>query len=276
MKKVLSKAEDVGGGDIFCEFVFTNVFVTSLRGKKSPLCTQFTLFPELLEMERQTAKSCWTRKRRDGTMGGMDGWMDVIALLVGEVQHSVLQGTAHGRRRSHYAIHRTTYVDKRNTGESRSGDVLDPTTPARLGQPVCLSGGILNVEDLFKRLVEVGRVVLLNYGPDSGKLAVIVDIIDHNRALIDGPTTGVKRQQFAFKRLTLTGLTLSKLARGAGSPSVVKAWERDTIDEKWGKTAWAQKLVRRQKRAALSDFDRFKVLIARKEKRAAVHKALKA
>jgi hypothetical protein len=33
----------------------------------------------------------------------------------------------------------------------------------------------------FKRFVEVGRVVLVNDGPNAGKLAVIAEIIDHNR-----------------------------------------------------------------------------------------------
>lgn len=33
----------------------------------------------------------------------------------------------------------------------------------------------------FKRQVEVGRVVLLNHGAESNKIAVIVDIVDHKR-----------------------------------------------------------------------------------------------
>jgi transcription antitermination factor NusG len=33
----------------------------------------------------------------------------------------------------------------------------------------------------FKRYVQVGRVVLINKGEFSGKLAVIVEIIDHNK-----------------------------------------------------------------------------------------------
>jgi large subunit ribosomal protein L14e len=33
----------------------------------------------------------------------------------------------------------------------------------------------------FKRFVEVGRVVLVNDGPQAGKLAAIVEIIDHAR-----------------------------------------------------------------------------------------------
>jgi|TARA_B110000090_G_C13286495_1_gene410201 large subunit ribosomal protein L14e len=33
----------------------------------------------------------------------------------------------------------------------------------------------------FSRFVEVGRVVLINYGPDAGKIATIVDIVDAKR-----------------------------------------------------------------------------------------------
>ena len=33
----------------------------------------------------------------------------------------------------------------------------------------------------FKRYVEVGRVVLVGEGPSAGQLAVIVEVIDHNR-----------------------------------------------------------------------------------------------
>lgn len=33
----------------------------------------------------------------------------------------------------------------------------------------------------FKRFVEIGRVALVNYGEDYGKLVVIVDVVDQNR-----------------------------------------------------------------------------------------------
>lgn len=33
----------------------------------------------------------------------------------------------------------------------------------------------------FKRYVEVGRVVVINEGESQGKLAVITEIIDHNK-----------------------------------------------------------------------------------------------
>ena len=59
---------------------------------------------------------------------------------------------------------------------------------------------------VFKRFVEIGRVVLISYGPDAGKLATIVDVIDANRVLLDGPEklTGVHRHEINIKRITLT------------------------------------------------------------------------
>jgi large subunit ribosomal protein L14e len=101
----------------------------------------------------------------------------------------------------------------------------------------------------------VGRVVLL----DTGKLAVIVEIVDHNRALIDGPTTGVARQAFPYRRLTLTPLVVSGLPRGAGQKTVKKYLEKSNVLADWEKSAWAAKIQTRQTRAGLSDLDRFKV-----------------
>ena len=38
----------------------------------------------------------------------------------------------------------------------------------------------------FSRLAEIGRVVLVNYGPETGKLLVITDIVDQNRVSARG------------------------------------------------------------------------------------------
>ena len=44
----------------------------------------------------------------------------------------------------------------------------------------------------FSRNVEVGRVALINYGKEYGKLVVIVDVVDQNRvsSAADLPTDG--------------------------------------------------------------------------------------
>ncbi|KAI0743727.1 60S ribosomal protein L14 [Daedaleopsis nitida] len=126
----------------------------------------------------------------------------------------------------------------------------------------------------FKRFVEVGRVVLLKSGPQEGKIAVVAEIIDHNRAIIDGPTTGVPRQSFPFRHLTLTPFVLSTLPRGAGTGVIRKHLEKDGTVEKWQKSSWAQKREATAKRRSLTDFERFVVMLAKKGRRDTVRKSL--
>ncbi|KAF9936510.1 hypothetical protein BGZ67_002279 [Mortierella alpina] len=127
----------------------------------------------------------------------------------------------------------------------------------------------------FQRVVEVGRVVMVNYGPDAGKLAVIVDIIDHNRALVEGPTTGIARGAYAFRRLTLTPLVV-KIPRNAGQTVLKAAIEKQDLAASWAKTSWAKKIASRAQRAANTDFDRFKLQKYKKLRREIVNKAVKA
>merc|ERR1712232_61964 len=118
----------------------------------------------------------------------------------------------------------------------------------------------------FSRYVEVGRVVLINYGPETGKLATIIDIVDQNKCLIDGPVniTGVTRQVIPFKRIALTDLKIN-IMRNSRQKTLTKAWTDEKIMEKWEATSWAKKLASKKKRATLTDFDRFKIMIAKKE-----------
>ncbi len=50
----------------------------------------------------------------------------------------------------------------------------------------------------FKRYVEIGRVVLVNYSKDYRKLGVLVNVIDQNRATIETPD--IVSSQMNFKR----------------------------------------------------------------------------
>ncbi|KAI9179227.1 hypothetical protein H9P43_005890 [Blastocladiella emersonii ATCC 22665] len=124
-------------------------------------------------------------------------------------------------------------------------------------------------------LVQVGRVVLINYGPDAGKIATIVDIVDHNRALVDGPTTDVRRQVLTFKRLSLTKIVLEKIPRAIGTGSLKKKLEAQDLAGKWAATTRAQKLASRERRTNLSDFERFNVYLLKKKLRATKNKIAK-
>ncbi|XP_063041409.1 60S ribosomal protein L14 [Engraulis encrasicolus] len=116
---------------------------------------------------------------------------------------------------------------------------------------------------VFKRFVEIGRVAYVAFGPYEGKLVAIVDVIDQNRALVDGPCTGVKRQSMPFKCMQLTDYVI-KVPHSARQKYVRRAWEKAEVDKKWAESSWAKKIEARQKRAKMSDFDRFKVMKAKK------------
>eukprot|EP01035_Chromulina_nebulosa_P018660 gene18660-24405_t len=120
----------------------------------------------------------------------------------------------------------------------------------------------------FTRFVEVGRVVLINHGPDNGKLATIIDIIDSKRVLVDGPQsiTGIHRQVISLKKLSLTDVVVSNLSRGTPQGELVQGWKDQDTLAKWESTSWAKKLAAKKRRASLTDFDRFKVVLLKKQK----------
>lgn len=93
------------------------------------------------------------------------------------------------------------------------------------------------------------------------------------QALIDGPTTGVPRQAINLGQVVLTPLTFA-VPRGAKSATVSKKWAAAGVSEKWATSSWAKKIAQRERRAALSDFERFQVLVLKKQKRYAVKKAV--
>ena len=126
----------------------------------------------------------------------------------------------------------------------------------------------------FKKFVEIGRVAIVNYGPLAGKVAVIVDILNTTRVLIHGPKEGVRRQEISLKRLTLTDFKLD-IKRGIHKDNLVKAIEEYKLDDKFKESTFAKKVEKRKLRANLTDFDRFKVMRLRQQRRVLRSKAVK-
>ncbi|KAE8233985.1 hypothetical protein CF326_g971 [Tilletia indica] len=127
----------------------------------------------------------------------------------------------------------------------------------------------------FKRYVEVGRVALLNKGESAGQLAVIVEIIDHNRAIIDNPAAGVVRQAYQYRDLTLTSYVIKGLPRAAGTPAVKKAFEKAGVAEKWANSSWSKKRAAWTARRELTDFGRFELRQLKAERRGVLGAAAK-
>merc|ERR1712194_368268 len=107
----------------------------------------------------------------------------------------------------------------------------------------------------------------ITYGPCAGKMCTVVDIVDQKRVIVDGPesVTGVRRHMMPVKRLSLTDLT-SKIPRAAREKTLKLALEKDDTMNRWKATAWAKKLQAKEARSKMTDFDRFKLMVAKKRR----------
>merc|ERR1719453_1652058 len=121
----------------------------------------------------------------------------------------------------------------------------------------------------FRFFVEPGRLAFVNFGEDYGKPALIVDWADSKKVLIEGKD--MPRCLYPLRRLQLTKIKIP-LVRSCRSGAVQKAWKAQKVDEKWASTKPAQKMDEKNKRANLSDFDRFSVMINRKQRAFAVRR----
>jgi len=86
--------------------------------------------------------------------------------------------------------------------------------------------------------------------------------------LVDGPRdqTGVHRQQYNFKRLSLTPIKLS-IPRNARLSTLTKAFKTADVLGQWAKSGTAQRFANQKIRRTLSDFDRFKLMLLKKKVR---------
>ncbi|CAE7930416.1 RPL14, partial [Symbiodinium sp. KB8] len=119
--------------------------------------------------------------------------------------------------------------------------------------------------------VEIGRVALITYGPDEGKLCTIIDVVDQNRVLVDGPEnlTGVRRQMINLRRIALTDFVVN-IARNARIKKLNKEWKAADIENKWAATNWSKRIEASRKASKSTDFQRFKSMIERKQRMKAV------
>ncbi|KAJ1525201.1 hypothetical protein ONE63_010033 [Megalurothrips usitatus] len=110
----------------------------------------------------------------------------------------------------------------------------------------------------FSRFVEPGRVAYIADGPHRGKLTTIVDIIDQNRVLTDGPESGVPRMGIRLDQVHLTKFRM-KFSHGTPTRLVRSFWNKHEITKKWEASSWYRRVENAKKRRAMTDFDRFKL-----------------
>nr|ALS04763.1 60S ribosomal protein L14 [Pseudodiaptomus poplesia] len=127
----------------------------------------------------------------------------------------------------------------------------------------------------FKKFVEIGRAAYLADGPEAGKIAAIVNVIDQNRVLIDGPTSGVIRQAYPMKQIHLTPIRV-KFPFNAPTKIVRKELEANKVNEQWSASTWSKRLEMKKRRANLTDLERFMLRKAKTARNKIVAKALNA
>ena len=77
--------------------------------------------------------------------------------------------------------------------------------------------------------------------------------------------TGVRRQTIPVRNLSITSITVP-IARGVREGSLKKAIAKGNVLEAWKASNWARKVARHTQRTQLSDFQRFQLMILKKER----------
>merc|ERR1711976_1025546 len=116
---------------------------------------------------------------------------------------------------------------------------------------------------VFTKYVEIGRIVVVNQS-----IYTIVDVIDNRHVIIDSPKKD-SRKKINMNNMQLTKFKLEFL-HGARTATVKKAWEAAGIDAKGAETAWAKKIVKKNDRANIGDFERCQVMKLKQAKRALI------
>lgn len=111
-------------------------------------------------------------------------------------------------------------------------------------------------------------------GPCAGQVGCIVDIIDAKRFLVDGPS--MLRCEIKLKDMFLTRILLptgvktlpngEKVKDRTISPKTLMAlWSSKLVDERYKRTTHAQRLEKKAKREACTDYEFFKVRVAARQ-----------
>ncbi|KAK3671539.1 hypothetical protein LTR78_008639 [Recurvomyces mirabilis] len=137
--------------------------------------------------------------------------------------------------------------------------------------------GDANVTASNWRNVETGRIGMFAKGPYTGRLAAIVQIIDHKRVLVEGPSetasAKVPRHAAPLSSISLTSIVIP-LPLAIGHTGLKKVWEKEDVEGKFNNSAYAKNKARFARRKQLSDFERFKVMVLRKQARFEVKKSM--
>ena len=114
-------------------------------------------------------------------------------------------------------------------------------------------------------LVSLGRAVYLNFGEFSGRVAVITDIIDGKRVIVANPGAGIRHHAVSNKRISLTRFVVPHVAPTMAARDLQKAIEAYKLNDKFNASGLGKRIQKQNRRAQLTDFERFKVQVLKKK-----------
>ena len=106
--------------------------------------------------------------------------------------------------------------------------------------------------------LEVGRVVLFTFGPYTGRLAVVLNMVSASRILVSGPGLGVPKTLTNVRRLRLTKFRLASVTSQEKEKSLAEKIAAANVQDVFDATSLGTKLKNQKIRRGLSDFQRFK------------------
>eukprot|EP00997_Jenningsia_sp_PLL12_P010007 NODE_7109_length_473_cov_7.188679_g6293_i0.p1 GENE.NODE_7109_length_473_cov_7.188679_g6293_i0~~NODE_7109_length_473_cov_7.188679_g6293_i0.p1 ORF type:complete len:154 (-),score=26.77 NODE_7109_length_473_cov_7.188679_g6293_i0:11-406(-) len=128
---------------------------------------------------------------------------------------------------------------------------------------------------VFRKFVEPGRVAYKNYARELHQLIVILEIVDHQRVLVQ-PLEGSDFRYIEFvKNFDLTEMVL-KVNQNSTKDEVKEAVKEANVFEKFKETTVYKVEKQREMRRNLTDFERFKVRKFKKLRANLLKKAVEA
>merc|ERR1712151_502810 len=110
------------------------------------------------------------------------------------------------------------------------------------------------IKMVYSKHIEIGGIV---YSEKAKKPAAIVNVISLKRLLVDDGSCG--RFEVNAKNIRLTDLKV-KISWGARPGTVKKAWAAANMTEAYAGTDMAKAAATKQRRANLTDFERYKLM----------------
>lgn len=114
-------------------------------------------------------------------------------------------------------------------------------------------------------LCEIGRVVYLNFGPHAGRAAVVVDIVHGAKVVVDGPGLGVERHVVSTRRLELTRFRLADYKKSDSRGELARKIDAFGLAKRFAQSGVGKRIAKQERRAALTDFERFRALALRRK-----------